>query len=181
MSKQTVANADAENHSSVEGGSAQDDLDSLLNEYEEEQRKEDMPSEDLAARVKMLEERDIREKAEADVKMAVSKVSKQLDFDVPESLVRDMLEGKAKDARFLNAFTSRHQNPGGWDKVLSATTKEFNKLFASISSPDKRATDSHNALASAVANSKSSPSGAKDIDWSKPSDVEFFKMVSSFY
>lgn len=177
MSEQAVVEDNASDNQNAETNNAQDDLDSLLSEYEGGQQ-EKPKSEDLSERVKFLEEQNVREQAETDVNTAVDKICGQLDFDVPKDTIKALLEGKAKDQRLLSAFTSRHDNPKGWDKVVDATAKEFNKLFKGITT-DKQTTDSHDALASAVANSKTTSSSEKEVDWSKLSDAEFQKMAAS--
>ena len=132
-----------------------DDLDSILNEYEQETKEEAKPQQQAEIKpediefIKNFQQETARKQTEQDIASAVSIVSEGLDFG-SEDLTKDVVEGilykrVENDPRMLKAFVSRHQNPSGWSKVLNAVKGELKSKMV-----DQKTTKDWNALEAAV-------------------------------
>lgn len=174
-----------------EGADAQDDLDSLLKQFEEdtqegEQQDTDFSKDDLkeaVSYIKESQEREWREKTQADIEKSVKSTQEVLQesgFDLPDNLVEGYLNLKAqRDRRVLNAFNQRQKSPDTWNQVLKGVSKELVNTLKN--QPDKEATSDHEAVASAV-RSASTKTPEPDVKVSKDSldqmsDREFNKLM----
>lgn len=162
-----------------------DNLDQLLAEFEkyrestaetqsmEEEKSSDADDDQFVKKSdldKILEKEIARkqtlEKTEKDVELAVKAVKGDLNF--PDHYVRAILEAEAqKSDKFRNAFFYRDKNPEAWKKILEAKSKEFKKFFET--KVDKSATESSNAIESAMRNATT-----KDF---KDEETDVFKMT----
>lgn len=115
---------------SEETSTQDDELDSLLNEWEPEkpQKTEAKPP----ASDPMLQ--DIYNRmANDDLTKAVDRVYSNLD-DLParpaKGIIRDALDGRAGRSKAIQeAWTQRHNDPDKWDKIVDAFTNDFKKQF----------------------------------------------------
>lgn len=182
---------------SADGGSAQDDdLDSLLNQWESssaesaetgEQTDDDSdldPKEIKRMRKELNEIREAQWQNETHqaVSEAVSVMRKSVadEMDVPSELWEDVLYGKAaRDDRIRTAFMHRHKDPDKWNKTLASLAKQTVKGFKK-DGVDKSATEDKNAVSSAVRSASKSPpadEGPSEKDFDNMSDAEFKKLM----
>lgn len=133
-----------------------DELDSLLSDFDRpDQTGTEAPKvtkSDLQEVVSYIkEDRHEREleRVNADIDSACKTVYDSLsEKGLPEDAVRGLLIDKAdRDPRFQKAFLGRHQNPTAWNKILSATAKDFSQKFSTV---DRGVSDDVEAVASAV-------------------------------
>ncbi len=174
----TVANNDAQN-TVVDG--AQDDLDTLLNEYDEgtttatpQPTPPDLAK--VAAYVERQEQKELNEQIERDMNAAVTVLKGEVE-SLPERLLRGAIHDKAaEDSRFLAAYQNRTSNPAGWNKVLGALANEIKGELQPI---DQQATDDSNAVIAAISGSSNTQPGP-DIppDYTKLSDNDFAKQMN---
>lgn len=192
MNKQTVVEeSDVSATPGTEVDDAQD-LDSLLNEYDEaepqssesKEAKDSSPEEgedikSVVSYVKSVQERELRQQTEADVKKAVETIKDGFDIPLPDRVVRGVLLDMAdQNPKFLRAWSDRHENPAGFNKVLKAIQAQLKQEFGSL--PDKTLSDERNALASAVRGATKSTTVDEPDDLSNvasKSDAEFNKML----
>lgn len=182
---------------SGEAGGAQtdDDLDSLLAEWDEDQKKAaeqspsgeqtetgktgatELPSDvrEVVDYVKEQREREITERTNQDVAAAAEKLREGWDDAPPAALLEgEIWKSAGKDQRFLAAFQQRHQQPDKWDRILKAKQRELQAMLAGT--PDQEATADRQAVASAVRSASKAPTGSEGPsadDISKMSDKEF--------
>ena len=160
--------------------SAQDDLDTLLNEYDEgTTTAQPAATNDLSkvtAYVERKEREEIAAQTEKDISGAVGVLKGSVD-SLPERLLRGAIHDKAaEDDRFLNAYENRHKNPQGWNKVLGALGEE---LKAELMPVDQKATDDSNALIAAMSGSETKqPEPDTPPDYQRMSDTDFQKSLS---
>lgn len=178
---QAVTEADATENQSVEGEGAQDDLDSLLNEFEEQT--ETKPSEQKidADEIKEVvnyinEDRQTKalEAQKNDINSAVESIESSLeDLDGMPSkrVIRGLLQDiAAEDDAVRKAFAQRKENPKAWNAALKRATKEIREEF----SVDKQTTSDRNALSAAVHSASSKqPEPTEQKNWGQMSDFEF--------
>lgn len=135
-----------------------DELDSLLSDFDRPDQTGTEPAtvtkDDLKEVVSYVkEDRQTREleRTNADIDSACKTVFEGLSGEakLPEGAVRGLLIDKAdRDPRFQRAFLERNSNPSGWNKILSATAKEFSREYAP--KVDQDLSDDKEAIASAV-------------------------------
>ena len=157
------------------------DLDSLLKEYESEDKTEETQestqqvaqSEDIQwLRQQRAEyEREQTEKAVTEAASMLKESIGDLPITMPDYVFEGILHQKAsKDPRIIEAFNKRFTNPGGWQKIVKATGKQ---LSQDLQPKDQKATDSWNAVESAVHSASTSSPQQQDVDVSKMTDTEF--------
>lgn len=171
MSEQAVV--EDSNTTSEEVVSDDNALDDLLNEYDEGTTKEVETGEqtdlkEVVSYIKQDRENKELEASTAAINDAVKVVKG--DSDLPDIVFEGMLHAKARDPRFLQAFTNRAANPAGWTKVLNAVAKEFND---SMPKEDAGLSATTEAIASAVQSASTKQPTEETTDWSSLSDSDF--------
>jgi len=154
----------------AERAGAQDDLESLLKEFESsvpevsatEDKKVD--KDDIKKVVEYVSRQEKEEAAKvfkADVEKAIDTISeslKDLPVSIPKNVIKGALYAAAdENPKFVAAFQQRRQNPETWNKVLGAFAKNMQKDFSS--QPDKGLTDDRDAVLSAVRSASTARSG----------------------
>lgn len=181
--KQTVAEeTEPEAKPAVEESSAQDDgddLDSLLNQFDEGTKEEAKSTPEPAAdnetltRLTQLEKQLADQQFQNDMTTVVGKVRGDMDPELfDDTFVEAWVDAAArKQPKLQKAWESRHKDPSGFNKVVSALGRDFNKKFQSM--PDKAATEDREAVTQAVrgASNKAPDSGGAP-DFSSMSDAE---------
>jgi hypothetical protein len=134
--------------------SQQEDLDSLLNEYEESSPKpEETP--DVSAELKalreevaQLREQEIRKDTRNALDEAVKEIQTLGDFEGDPDLIEGYLHKKAsQDARLVGAFAKRMSDPESYKKVLASLASEMKPKF---SRADAKVTEDQDALRASV-------------------------------
>jgi hypothetical protein len=162
-----------------EAASQEDDLDSILNEWEssEEPPKKEAPSNNTPSQDPMLAEIYHR-MAQEDLSKAVDMVYSELE-DLPatpsKTFLRDTLEGMAtRNDKFRTAWTKRHAAPEMWEKAVSAVGKDFKKQFQiKEASSDTSEVESAMAIARGSSTKEVPEKPVTNKDLSKLSDREF--------
>lgn len=162
-------------------GEQVDDLDSILSEFEPEPNPEPKP--DPSTMVEGVKEAVgwIREQKEAEAaKQTQEDIDKAVEFITGEMVISQKLANgylhqiAANDQRFMKAFTERHQNPGGWQKVLDGVKAEFAKEVNE--QPDAQLTADRDAARAAVQGTSTTspdPQPTSNADLNNMSDAEF--------
>ena len=153
---------------------AQDDLESLLAEFEQSDTPEAKPDsttdDDLKAKVDRLE----KKLDDTQNHQALQGVIKNVkgDLDVDEDFVEAWLTMKArKDPRNEEAYVNRHKNPEKFAKLEKAWNKELGQKFPKL---DTNVTDDVEAVASAVRGAATKAPADDDIpDVGSMSDTQF--------
>lgn len=167
----------------TEQGTQDDDLDTLLKQYESEadeaikETKTEQPKENIDAdRLKAIEQRLFQE----DINSAVQSVKGQLkDVNLSDKMIRGYLEVEAyDDPRIASAFQNRSSNPGAWNKVLKGLANNMQKELGPT--PDPKLNQDRKALETAVAGTKTATTGEMSEDdkrrkLASMSDAEFLK------
>jgi len=158
-----------------------DDLDALLNEYQEPVKAEppvkteQTPSTDEMTEFRMMMEQNRVEKQNEGLNEA-AKMVKSSAGDAAGNMPEWMFVGALREEATRNpnlekVFNERGQNPEAWNKVASALGK---KIAHDLNPTDKQATDSWNAVESAVHSSSSSnPVEEAPPNLNKMNDAEF--------
>lgn len=174
---QAVIDANTTDNQSVEDVNAQDDLDSLLSEYDTEVKKVEPTEPDIKEAVSWINEQRIKSEKEAEetaINNAVDTIKaglEDLDFTPTNGMIRGMLQDNAsKDPAIAKAFIHRFENPKAWDSALKRALKNI-KQDLSI---DTKATSDREAIASAVRSaSTKQPTPEAPPDLNRMSDAEF--------
>lgn len=141
------------------GAQTEDDLESLLKEYDspdasKKNKKDDTPKELTKEDVEYIRQRkeiDVKESLTKDIQHAV-KLTKG-EVEAPDELVEGFLHHKvSNDPRMRKAWEERTAKPAEWDKILKAVSPEFFKTLDAY--VEKRIQSSNGALASAVHSAK---------------------------
>lgn len=173
---QAVIDADATESQSAKDVDAQDDLESLLSEYETATTKSE-PADEVKEAVSWINEQRIKSEKEAEetaIKNAVNSIKtglEDLDFEPTDGMIRGMLQDNAhNDPSIAKAFIHRNENPKAWDIALKRALKNI-KQDLSI---DRKATSDREAIASAVRSaSTKQPTPESPPDLNRMSDAEF--------
>jgi hypothetical protein len=180
-----VTDDDTVDTPAVDDKGTQDDMDALLQEYEEAPKQAaPEPSNDMSEVMDYIKAQKAQAEAdqsEKDIATAVDNLKQGLDVKVPDRLLRGAIHEKAAgDQRFINAYQQRNSNPSGWNKVLKTLQREIIEEFNSI--PDPQATDDRNAVISAVQGSTNkSPEPSSPPDFNKMSDADFDKVMNEAF
>ena len=165
MTEQAVIETNDESTTQTEDNNAQDDLDSLLSQFEEEEvkqpdnpAKEAQQNDEKAAHIEQMYRDLINQRTEQDLTLSANKVKELVDVD--DEWIKAIISYRAqRDQRFLQAWLDRDKKPGLWDKVLMALAKDMKSKYI-----DKDATDAHNDVVAAVksASTQSKETGLPD-------------------
>lgn len=164
----------------TEAGDAQDKdtLDEALAEYEASEKKPERKDDTKTESEKQPDEvmdyirRQQAREVSQDIDAAVKAVKG--DDDLDDRVVRALLNDEAQqNPRFMQAWSERHTNPKGWDRVLKAFRSDIDKMVAP--KVDKDATEDTAAVRQAVRGASTKTSGAEDDvpDFRGKSDHEF--------
>lgn len=179
-----VEQTDVAQEASTEGSNAQDlELDSLLQEYSDtgETEKttttqESNESSKVDKLISMFEqERSDNARVAADKELNSTVKSIKGDLGVDEKFIKAYLNMKAEDdPRLAQAYLNKEKNPANWAKIERSLQGDLQKFVGG--QPDKDLTDTREAVASSVLNSKStSPNSNDKVDFSKMNDIDFDK------
>lgn len=154
----TVVDEKTEDQTDASGtqDAQEDDLDSILAEWDEEPKSDpepDVSAKGLKESLKRIQEQQAqadKERTQRDIADAVKTIRTEMgDHALSEKAVRRMLNGAAgEDARLQTAWMNRIQNPDGYSRVLKALAKEFASEVAEM--PDKGVTEDRESVAAAV-------------------------------
>lgn len=178
MSNDTQAvadNANPESQTSGEESGAQDELDSLLQEYEQEtsttgeQQTQPDTSSQRDSQVEVL----LMKQTQDDINSAANSIKEASGVELPDRFFRGYLHDAVDgDPRALRLWQNRHNDPKGWNKYLNVLAKEASEELKGV--PDRSASEDRDAVESAVRNaSKHQQSSDDEPDWSQMSDQEF--------
>ncbi len=166
--------------SAEESGASEPDLDTLLSEYESESSKEEpQVAQPEADDINWLKgqraayEREQQDKALSEAAGIIKETIGELPIEISERVYKGVLQQMAyedQDGRLVKAFQNRFKDPSKWQTVVKTVAKEIKKDFIP---KDKQATESWNAVESAVHGAQSSSSTEKPVDVSKMTDLEF--------
>lgn len=185
MSEQAVnSTTEEEPKVSSEGEVAQEpDLDTLLSEFDESESSKEEPkvaqpqSDDVqwlkAQRAQY--EREQQDKALSEAATIIKENIGELPIEIPEYVFKGVLQQKAyedADGRLIKAFQNRFNQPEKWKSIVKTIGKEIKRDFVPR---DKQATDSWNAVESAVHGASKSTRVEEPVDISKMNDAEFFE------
>lgn len=182
----TVTDGDTPDTPAVDDKGTQDDMDALLQEYEEAP-KEAAPKEannDMSEVMEYIKTQKAESEAaqsEKDIATAVDSLKQGLNVKIPDRLLRGAIHEKAAgDQRFINAYQQRGSNPAGWNKVLKGLQQEILADFDNI--PDQQATNDRNAVISAVQGSTNkTPEPTSPPNYGKMSDADFDKAMNEAF
>lgn len=164
----------------------EDDLDQLLNEFDEgtkpkpeetkaspEPKKEPDDLDDLRRFAKDYQQRELDREISATVK-GMKDRNETLN-GLSDAFVEARLNWEAsKDPRLQSAWVNRHQNPQAWEKVLDGLGRKLSGEIASR--PDPQLTNDRDAARAAVRGTSTQPAEdpkPKNSDMAKMSDAEF--------
>lgn len=178
--KQTVAEKpnEAAPQTSDDSG-AQDDLDKILSEIDQDfekdtkvpEQKVDKEKDDIAA-LKGDVDSVVSHLENIDIEKAVESVSSALDVQVPKRVIKAMLNDMAiDDPRVRKAFANRYRDPQTWKKVLKGAAKNIREEFSGL--PDKQLSDDREALAASVRGASKTQVEDGPPDFSAWSDRRF--------
>jgi hypothetical protein len=185
MSEQTAtdkANAELQKEATVEAGSVQDDLDTLLQEYDTSTK----PAPETKPQKTALEQWAEREMAKQQrhelqdgIKSAVEQVKGGLG-ETPVKITDTLIEGflhkrAADDPRVQQAFQEREANPQNWNRILSGIGKDLKDEL----SIDTSATQDRAAVEAAVSGTKTTDTEPDAPDYANMSDEDFAKITAS--
>jgi len=159
---------------------AQDELDTLLAQYDEAHEEPqkptttEQPQSHSDPRVEALLARQER----TDIDNAVTKLKDESGTQLPDSMIEGYLRSKAiKDGRIDKAFNDRFNNPQGWEKVLKGLANDFKKEMESL--PDSTLTANRDAVEAAVrsaSSTKTAPEPAPDFSKMSKSQLDKYLM-----
>lgn len=179
MSNDTQAVADNTNPGSQTSGEesgAQDELDSLLQEYEQDTgttgEQQTQPAQEPSQRDPQVETL-LMKQTQDDINSAANSIKEASGVELPDRFFRGYLHDAVDgDPRALRLWQNRHNDPKGWNKYLNALAKEASEEMKGI--PDKSASEDRDAVESAVRNASTHQQSSDDEpDWSDMSDQEF--------
>lgn len=162
-----------------------DDLDTLLSQYDEGAPKPSEPAKPATAapaaddqavanETVLNEAKFIRQQRfQQDMKATIHDVRGDLPADLyDDDFVQAWIDAQAaKDARLATAWVNRAADPKKFGQVKAALGKEFAKRYNRI--PDKQATEDREAVTAAVRGASTSAPSGKAPDYSKMTDAQF--------
>lgn len=175
-----------------------DELDSLLAEYEEDPKGKEAPSEpkpnaeqhnapaaeDIESVKRRLDEQDRREaerQYRQDMDATVKQVRGDLDpnfFD--DRFVESWIDGEARDdPRLQRAWQTRRDDPKRFARVQEEIGRKFYAKYSKL--PDRQASEDHAAVAHAVRREANRAPEAKETDLSALSNADFREKVRKEY
>lgn len=168
----------------------EDDLDSLLREFETEakppekkssatpERKSDAATDpNLAEDVKSLKSELARMSSQKDMDATIKTIRGDLDPEVfDDAFMEAWLDTQARnDPRLQRAWSERHANPKQFARVTSELGKNFSKRFSSL--PNKEATEDREAVTAAVRGASNKAPEGKPPEYGNLSDSEFAQEI----
>lgn len=161
-----------------------DDLDALLNEFDQGQSTTSEPAKPAAAapaandqaianETVLNEAKFIRQQRfQQDMQSTVKDVRGDLPADLyDDDFVQAWIDAQAtKDPRLANAWVNRSADPKKFGQVKAALGKEFAKRYGRI--PDKQATEDREAVTAAVRGSSTRAPEGKAPDYSAMTDSQ---------
>jgi hypothetical protein len=175
--KQAVVEADSEAPLSDNVDNAQDDLDSLLSEFDQEAKpivepKPEQNDDLVRSWVEQQIQKENQKETKSDIKSAVDVIKGGLEVSLPDIAVEGILYSVVEnDPRALEVWKARKSDPGSWNKLLDGVKSKVNKEFTDL--PDKKLTDDRDAVTSAVHSASKHELQETEVDWSMLSDQEF--------
>jgi hypothetical protein len=185
MTEQTVTTeTDVESVTSTEESGAQDDLDKLLADFDEETSSQseqsdqgsEQPTTSLDDEDKQFLQSLKEQETERQINEEIDRMSEHVpeDVTIPNDVLRAMVEYKAaKNPKIADAFMKRHQNPEAWGKVSKSLVSEISKGFQK--QPDKKSTQDREAVIAAVQSASTSSQEESQPDFSKMNDAQYQK------
>lgn len=181
--EQTVVNGNDPALQAGEQVGAQDELDSILAQYDEANKPQGEPKQQPNNEVNELlayfrEEKQTREKQEmkSAISEAVSAVKKQAEATIPDRLVRGFLHDLAvEDPRINKAFSERKSNPEVWNQVLKSAAKQLQKELQDL--PDANLSKDRDLVTAAVrsaSTAKPTPDEAPDFSKMNKSQLDSY-------
>ena len=185
MTEQTVTTeTDVESVTSTEESGAQDDLDKLLADFDEETSSQseqsdqgsEQPATSLDDEDKQFLQSLKEQETERQINEEIDRMSEHVpeDVTIPNDVLRAMVEYKAaKNPKIAEAFMRRHQNPEVWGKVSKSLVSDIAKGFQK--QPDKKSTQDREAVIAAVQSASTSSQEESQPDFSKMNDAQYQK------
>lgn len=183
-SQAVIDKPDTEPKASDEGANAQDDLDSLLNEFDQQatpaapepQRDTVSVSKDDLAFLKQDAEERRQERAKKEtqegITSAVSTMKPNLERDLPEALIEGYLIREVEnDPRALGLWQQRHTHSAEWSRYVEGVGKKLNKEISDL--PDKKLSEDRDVVTSAVHSASNHAPQETELDWAGMSQTEF--------
>lgn len=188
MNQQAVANTDGVAEPTPDGGSAPDEsLDTLLDQYdkatgtgEQQPQASTDTNNGLSAEVKKIQEHLASEAYERDMGSVVKNVMNGIENPlVDEQFVKTWIESRAQaDPRLTKAWTNRHADPAGFQKVVGQLGKQLHEKVGQV--PDTNTTQYVDSMAAAVRGVQSNqPQTNSAPDYEGMSDEDFQKEVNN--
>jgi len=180
MSEQAVANeTDGSENQSTEESGAQDELDSLLSEYEQEtsetggQQQQEDSNENNQGYMSPDVQRILERETQNDIKDASNAIKEESGLTLPDSVFKGVLHASVEgDPRAMRLWANRHNDQKGWNAYLSKVAKNLADEMKSL--PDQGATSDREAVEAAVRNASThQPSAQDEPDVASMSDVDF--------
>lgn len=186
----------------------EDDLETLLAEYEEQPQKADtgkqpdqsqqpeassetnaeqqrpQTAEDIEAVKRRLDEQERRE-AERQYRQDMDETVKGVRGDLPgdffdDKFIESWIDAEARDdPRLQRAWQTRRENPKQFARVREELGRKFHAKYSKL--PDKQATEDHAAVTQAVQRESNRAPEAKEPDFSTLSDADFREKVQKDY
>lgn len=164
-----------------------DDLDTLLNAYDEQVTKppatpkpEPKPGAELDLKATLEQVKGFVSEANAerfrrDMDKTIKDVRGELNPDVvDDGLVEAWIDAEArKDPRLSKAWVNRNDNPRQFEKVKTELGKKLANKFSKL--PDKQATEDREAVTAAVRGASTRTPEGKAPDYGKLSEADFQK------
>jgi len=177
-------NATAQPVAEVPSARTDDDLDTLLKEFDTETTRSPEPAqpapaapaandtavanETVLSEAKFIRQQRFQKDMDDTIKKVRGDLPEEL-FDGP--LVQAWINARAeKDERLANAWANRHADPKKFEQVVGALGKQFSK-YGKL--PDKNATEDREAVSAAVRGASHQAPGGKAPDFSRMTDAEF--------
>jgi len=163
-----------------EGADAQDDgddLEAILSEFDSGEDAKSTPEtaadDDTKKKLLELEQKIEAQQFRADMEDVVNKVRGDIPSDVFDDVeVEAWIDAQARrDTRLQKAWSNRHNDPKGFDRVVGGLNKTFAKKFSKL--PDQNATEDREAVSQAVRGSSGkAPEGGDVPDFASMNDAE---------
>lgn len=143
---------------------AQDELDTLLAQYDEG-KSEDKPKVEQPDPVYQWAARQMQEQAKKStdegITEAIKLVKSESGTQLPDRLIRGYLEAlNLEDGRIGSAFKERSKNPDNWNKVLKSAAKQLAKDLSDL--PDQTLTQDRDVVTAAVRSASTAKSTSND-------------------
>lgn len=182
MTEQTVAKPDEAAQQASDENGAQDDLDSLLAEYDNsvetkpkaEVKSESQPDDPVRLYVerKMAEDADLEQKANREE--VLKTVKDGMDIAIDDRFIWGFIStAAAEDPRLEKAFLGRKQNPAAWNKVVKTLQADMKSAL----SIDPGATADRQSVEAAIrgASNKAAPNDEPNLGTMSNADFETYK------